>query len=210
MEIPFADGETRTLFGDYVPDRDTSGRIHGLFAIVRDVTDVRLAQSDYLTGLVNRREFEEQARRLVAVAERYDSTLSLIMVDIDRFKEINDRHGHLAGDAVLKGLAELFRTVLRKSDIAGRWGGDEFGILLPQTDIARAREFAARLCRALRERQAQQPEGEDGFPDVGEVTVSAGVAALATGEELDDLLGRADDALYQAKREGRNRVHSAS
>jgi diguanylate cyclase (GGDEF)-like protein/PAS domain S-box-containing protein len=210
MEIPFADGDSRTLFGDYVPDSDVSGEVRGLYAIVRDVTDVRLAHSDYLTGLVNRREFEEQARRLVAVAERYESDLSLIMVDIDRFKEINDRHGHLAGDAVLKGLAELFRDVLRRSDIAGRWGGDEFGVLLPQTDIARAQDLAGRLCRAVRDRQNHQPEGEERFPEVGELTVSAGVAALASGEALEDLLRRADYALYQAKREGRNRVQSAS
>ena len=131
-DIPLPDGTTRTLHGDYLPHRGTDGRVLGLYAIVRDITDHRDARIDYLTGLLNRREFEAQAQRLLSIAQRYQHPVVLAMADIDHFKSVNDDLGHLVGDEVLRGVARALRADLREADLAGRWGGEEFVLVLPE------------------------------------------------------------------------------
>jgi len=163
---------------------------------------VQLATTDFLTGLPNRREFmarleDEQARLQRDVGGR----AAVLMLDIDHFKDINDAHGHDWGDAVLRHLAGLMRDSQRKIDMLGRVGGEEFAILLPGADLDAARAFAERL----RQRIADTPMGRNGSTIA--ITVSIGIASLAPAENSGDAaLVRADQALYRAKRGGRNRV----
>jgi two-component system cell cycle response regulator len=155
-----------------------------------------LAYSDELTRLYNRRFLGRQLSALVRSATRHARTLSLVLVDIDRFKAINDSHGHARGDAVLARVAARLVQVLREEDYAGRWGGEEFLVLLPDVDESGAQATAERL-----------RESVSGRPVAGlRVTVSAGCATWVPGESPDDLLRRADAALYAAKRGGRDQV----
>jgi diguanylate cyclase (GGDEF)-like protein len=164
------------------------------------------AQVDYLTGASNRGHFMHLAEVELARAIRYGNDLSLFMLDIDLFKQVNDRHGHKAGDLVLIKLAEVCAATLREVDVIGRVGGEEFAILLPETDVVAAAEVAERLRRELAE--ARVPL-ENVLPV--QFTVSIGVSALASADDnLDVLLARADEALYQAKESGRNKVCTAS
>jgi diguanylate cyclase (GGDEF)-like protein/PAS domain S-box-containing protein len=198
--VPFADGEDRMLQGDYLPHTGRNGEVFGLYAIVRDITDTRNAQTDYLTGLASRRAFEHQGHRLVTVAQRYSQPLSLIMADIDHFKAINDEWGHQRGDQVLTDLARLIQETVREADLSGRWGGEEFVLLLPATAPQAAEILAERLRTALAQRD---------FGIGRAVTASLGVAGLQRGQALTDLHAVADGALYRAKRAGRNRVVTA-
>jgi len=198
--VPFADGEDRMLQGDYLPHTGRNGEVFGLYAIVRDITDTRDAQTDYLTGLASRRAFEHQGHRLVNVAQRYSQPLSLIMADIDHFKAINDEWGHQRGDQVLTDLARLIQETVREADLSGRWGGEEFVLLLPATAPQAAEILAERLRTALAQRD---------FGIGRAVTASLGVAGLQPGQTLTDLHAVADGALYRAKRAGRNRVVTA-
>ena len=161
----------------------------------------RLSTTDGLTQVWNRRYFMEQLGRELGRARRYKRPLSLILLDLDHFKKINDRYGHLAGDLVLKQLATVLRTNLRQEDVIGRFGGEEFTVLLPELDREGALQLAEKLRRLI--------EGSR-FPfeqDAIEVTVSLGVSSVtAEGGEVDDLLRAADARLYEAKRGGRNRV----
>jgi diguanylate cyclase (GGDEF)-like protein len=160
---------------------------------------------DPLTGLRNRHGFERALEQALAYVRRYKTPAALVYVDLDRFKPINDRHGHAAGDAVLTSLARTARGVLRDSDMAGRLGGEEFGLLLPHADDALARGIAERLRQAIAAVAAPLPGG-------GELhfTVSVGAATLEPGDaDLAALLARADAAMYQAKRAGRNGVSAA-
>jgi diguanylate cyclase (GGDEF)-like protein len=162
----------------------------------------RLATLDALTGAHNRRHFLERLREELQRARRYGTTFSLLMIDVDYFKHVNDNHGHLTGDNVLVRLGELLRQSLRSTDLAARYGGEEFCILAANTDLEGARAFAERFRELLAE-QSFSGGGGSSFS----VTCSVGVAAFA-GEDIsgDELIARADQALYQAKREGRNRV----
>ncbi len=158
----------------------------------------RLAYTDALTGLANRRALQETIDQRIADAQRYDRPLSLLMLDLDLFKAINDRHGHPVGDAVLRETAVLLGTVLRANDVIGRWGGEEFVVVAPETDDVAAEQLAER-CRA--------ELAAHGFDQVPEgVTASIGVASFRADDAARDLVKRADDALYEAKRAGRNRV----
>jgi len=149
------------------------------------------ARTDRLTGLGNRRALEEDFRREAARAERTGEPIALVLIDLNRFKDINDLYGHAAGDRALVGVAERMRLVLRASDVAARIGGDEFLLLLPNADVASATAIALRLTTAAASR-------EDGATPVG---LSFGVAACEDGvESLDDLMRRADQALYEKKR----------
>lgn len=159
----------------------------------------RLAATDQLTGLANRHAIGKQLKQEMGRAVRYGSNLSLIMIDVDHFKSINDRHGHNVGDKVLMEVADLIDINIRASDKAARWGGEEFLILVPETDWKGAMEMAEKLCREVSTRN---------FEDVGRVTVSAGLSQFSGDDNADSLLKRADDSLYQAKRKGRNRVIS--
>lgn len=161
----------------------------------------RLATTDTLTGLSNRRHFEAQVQQHMAAAIRYGHPLSMLVLDIDHFKRINDAHGHLAGDRVLVALGQLLRQQIRASDLACRWGGEEFTLLMPSTDAAHAMTVAEKLRSAL----ANQSMGE-----MGRVTASVGVACFQPSESLDQWMGRADAALYQAKAAGRNAVRLAT
>jgi diguanylate cyclase (GGDEF)-like protein len=164
-----------------------------------------LASTDALTGCANRREFLEKLAHEMARAARYGSTLSGIALDLDHFKAINDAHGHGAGDEALKHFAALAQPLLRTQDTLGRIGGEEFAILLPDTNEAGAVILAERLREQI-ERTAVQYGGH-AIP----MTVSAGVAERRPAADTpEDLLRRADEALYAAKRGGRNRVSSCS
>jgi diguanylate cyclase (GGDEF)-like protein len=167
--------------------------------------------TDSLTGLYNRRHLQHRLEQEVNRAQRYGQTLSCLFVDADHFKQINDRYGHAAGDQVLTALAQRLRARLRTSDLPTRYGGEEFAVLLPQTDPASARFLADEIRRGV----AAEPVVLDSGETVA-VTVSIGVAAMAAGdgrsahEAGETLLQAADAAVYQAKRDGRNRVVCAA
>lgn len=155
----------------------------------------RIAATDRLTGAANRASFEE---RLLAEQQRADrAPFSVLLFDVDGFKRINDTWGHARGDAVLKALVARARATLRSTDMLARWGGEEFAVLLPQTEAAEARMVAEKIRHAV---------AHEAFERVGEVTASFGVAMALGGESGANLLARADEALYRAKRNGRNRV----
>nr|WP_320116807.1 diguanylate cyclase [uncultured Desulfuromonas sp.] len=160
-----------------------------------------IARIDLLTGLYNRRAFYEVAPKFLGNAKRYKRPVSVIMLDIDYFKNINDAYGHAVGDTVLVKIAELLKTQLRGSDLVGRMGGEEFAILLPDTD----QDGAFILVEKLREKIKQLSFDECGFNF--NVTSSFGLVAYSGADEsLDALLKKADAALYQAKNEGRDKT----
>lgn len=158
----------------------------------------RLARRDNLTDLFNRGTFMEKLQEEFERVDRYEQELSVIMMDVDHFKNINDTHGHLAGDEILKGIAESLRENTRSTDFPGRYGGEEFCVALPETALNRAEELAERIRKLIRDAEY--------YEDVT-VTCSFGVAAHdGSVEELDDLLNRADEALYRSKENGRDRT----
>jgi diguanylate cyclase (GGDEF)-like protein len=164
----------------------------------------RRASTDQLTGLANRRHFDEQLQRVLAESDRSGLPAALIMADIDYFKRVNDNFGHEAGDAVLKHVAAVFLEQVRAIDICARYGGEEIALLLPQTDLAGAVELAERLRRAVAARTPTHRGRE--IP----VTSSFGVSSYPqTARTRDALFPTADKALYQAKGAGRNCVRSA-
>jgi len=160
----------------------------------------QLADIDSLTGLRNRRCFHDLLGREVARASRYERKLSLIVFDLDNFKQINDRIGHLTGDAVLAEVASRVRNVVRSADVACRVGGDEFGLIMPETALLDAEQLANRIARAV----AERPFG-NGY----KLFVSAGVAELRPDDDATELFERADEALYRAKQAGKSRTIAA-
>ncbi|MDQ7038401.1 MAG: sensor domain-containing diguanylate cyclase [Aquificota bacterium] len=176
--------------------------------LISDVTKIaryeerlkELAERDHLTGVYNRRASEGLLNHELEKAKKYRKPLSVIMFDIDHFKKINDTYGHQTGDEVLRRLVNLVRKNLRKTDIIARWGGEEFIVLLPGTDLKNAVELAERLRRVV--------ERAD-FGKVGRVTVSFGVAGLKEADTVESIISRVDKAVYRAKRKGRNRVEVA-
>jgi len=160
----------------------------------------QLADLDALTGLHNRRYFHDTLAREVARAHRYDRRLALIIFDLDDFKAINDRIGHLSGDAVLADAADVISSVVRSADIACRVGGDEFAVILPESGMQEAEQLYARLQQEL----AQRP-----LADAGRIRLSAGVAELARDDDSRSFFERADDALYSAKEAGKGRAVAA-
>ena len=157
----------------------------------------RLANTDQLTGVWNRLKFEEVAEEELQRCRRYQSPLSLLYVDLDHFKEINDEHGHHVGDAILSGVARLLDRKLRQSDRLFRWGGEEFLILTPHIDLEQACILAEKLRRLIASSAL--------YGDIS-VSASLGVATLSDDDSLDALIRRADEALYRAKERGRNTV----
>jgi diguanylate cyclase (GGDEF)-like protein len=162
-----------------------------------------LATTDALTGLVNRRGFHQEMSRQVSFSLRHAEPFGLLAADIDHFKSVNDRYGHLEGDRVLREVARRTIHVLRKSDQAFRLGGEEFAMILRGTDMSRSVMAADRLVEAIKGAPFRLSNGE-----FVSVTMSVGVAAVdaANAFRVDDLQGRADRALYAAKHSGRNRV----
>lgn len=171
----------------------TSGRVEAELRETRDALR-KQAQTDFLTGLPNRRYFLQLAEEALAHSRERGERVSLLMVDLDHFKGINDTYGHQAGDVVLRGVGQCLRQVVRDYDAIGRLGGEEFGVLLPGMGATEARTVAERLRLAV---SALHPGGYA-------VTASVGVAV--GGLDLDALLARADACLYEAKAEGRDRV----
>ncbi len=170
---------------------------------IRDILEQQ-ASIDSLTGISNRRHFYERGEIEVKRALRHSTTLAALMLDADHFKKVNDTYGHDVGDRVLKEFASIMRQTLREVDVFARIGGEEFAVLLPNTDDSKALDVAERLRLKLEQCELPLPEG-------GNIrfTVSIGLAMLAPAEQrLDSLLKKADTALYQAKQQGRNRVVS--
>jgi len=163
----------------------------------------RLAQEDALTGIANRRYFSAEAERAMHAVERSGQPLSLLLLDLDHFKNINDEHGHNVGDQVLAEMVRRLREVLRKSDLTGRWGGEEF-IALLHSDADAAMAVAERIRLAV----ADTPFATSHGPVA--VTLSGGCASHRPGDSLSRLVGRADRALYAAKHGGRNRILDAA
>lgn len=156
-----------------------------------------LATTDSLTGIANRREFTTQLEKELERAKRYGTPLSLVMYDIDYFKQVNDTYGHDAGDSVLQTLTAVVKKNIRTVDVVGRWGGEEFMLLMPQSDETAAGGAAEKL----RQEISQYP-----FDQIGTLTVSFGVTAFTPHDDSNAFLKRVDDALYKAKQNGRNRV----
>ncbi len=165
----------------------------------------RVASTDPLTSLMNRRAFTTVMNTELSRSRRYGHPLSLILLDVDHFKHINDRHGHAGGDRVLVALGTLLRKFLRVSDHAARWGGEEFVAAYTSTALAGARIAAERLRVAISELVV---EDDAGLPIP--LTASIGISEWTTKETLDELVARADSAMYAAKRGGRNQVHVAT
>jgi diguanylate cyclase (GGDEF)-like protein len=165
----------------------------------------RIANTDALTGLPNRRAFFEALEAEAERSERSDAPLWVTIIDIDRFKRINDNYGHPAGDEVLRSVAAIVRQALRSTDLVGRIGGEEFGILMPRTTRAQAEMVSERLRQSVASTPFALPSGK-----VIEVTLSAGLAVRARGEDSTHLLSRTDIALYMAKKDGRNLVRLAA
>jgi len=185
---------------------ETHLRLRKLRAELREKNAIleRLSTTDDLTGLRNRRFVSEVLAVEVLRATRYGTPLAILLADVDHFKRVNDVHGHPVGDAVLAFVGSNIARVLRATDVAGRYGGEEFLIVLPSTDLAGAAAFGERLRGQFEASECVIPDG----PRVA-ISISAGVAQLAPGEKADSLVRRADAALYAAKDGGRNRVERA-
>lgn len=204
FRICHGDGSIRWVEMRSTPEQEPDGAIVWT-GILIDATQriqaeerVRImAVTDGLTGITNRQEFDRLLEQEIERATRYHSPLSLIMYDLDHFKQVNDRFGHDTGDDVLKTVANLVNDNIRGIDTQGRWGGEEFMLILPQTGLGDAREVAEKLRQTI---AAQH------FDQVDTVTASFGVVELAPQENSKSLAQRVDEALYRAKDRGRNRV----
>jgi diguanylate cyclase (GGDEF)-like protein/PAS domain S-box-containing protein len=203
---------TRWVLVNAVPDIDAEGRIAQVVVSFIDISDRKrhtdelqqIALTDTLTGLATRRHFVATAELEFMRSRRNHNQLSVLILDLDHFKHVNDRYGHAAGDSVLQTLGLVLRQTLRVIDLAGRLGGEEFCVLLPQTAEPVALQVAERLRAAIETRTIVLPDGQ-----TLHVTASIGVACLEdTDANLTALIGRADQAMYAAKRSGRNRVRT--
>ncbi len=178
----------------------------GLILMAKERADERnrgLAMRDELTGLINRRSLLEALAQQLAVARRHGQPLALLMIDIDFFKLVNDTHGHLSGDKVLKGVAQAIAARTRAQDLPGRLGGEEFLVILPNTNVQGAVQLAEILRQAVETTKFQSVSGE---PIA--ITISIGVCEQSqfTAPQCDDMVSAADQAMYLAKQNGRNRV----
>jgi diguanylate cyclase (GGDEF)-like protein len=181
---------------DYIPKpfhpKTLMARVKRGLNMVKEKQD---AAFDPLTKLYNRRVFELFLQQEMAAARRYQRPLSLVIMDLDHFKKVNDVFGHQVGDRVLEDVARILRDATRNCDLPARWGGEEMAVLLPETDPNGAKRMAENLRQKIEEHL---------FPEAGKITASFGVASMSDGEP--DLFSLADKALYQAKKTGRNKV----
>ena len=188
-----------------VPHRDEIGLLTRYDGLIEDITERKLAEeelrrlaaTDKLTGAYNRTKCHEILAREIERVKRHNQQLSIIIFDIDRFKKVNDRYGHSAGDYVLKTIADIVRESIRKIDYFVRWGGEEFMIISSETNLKEVSALAERIREIIE---------SSTFKDVGKVTVSFGVTEFRANDTEDSLIKRADDAMYEAKKKGRNRV----
>ncbi|HKC21773.1 MAG TPA: diguanylate cyclase [Gaiellaceae bacterium] len=215
IEVPLAAGQVNfgslLLFGDRFEDEDRITAVSLASQAVVALDNARLhriverqALVDGLTGLANRRQCEETLAAELARLERFGGPLAIVVADLDWFKDVNDRFGHPSGDAVLRELAQLLQETVRDVDLAGRWGGEEFMVILPGTDLAGGAQVAERIRVALAGRIVLSADGTP-IP----VTASFGVAATPPASTAAELFSAADAALYEAKRNGKNRVEIA-
>jgi diguanylate cyclase (GGDEF)-like protein len=216
LELPLTAGRTTfgklTLVGDVFDNeqRMTAGSLASHAAIALENARLhriveRQALVDGLTGIANRRQCEEALTSEISRAERLGTPMTLVLADLDDFKTVNDLHGHTVGDDVLREFASVLKATVRDSDLAGRWGGEEFMLLLPGTDATGGANLADRVRAGLAERSFLGRNGE-----VVTVTCSFGVAQHSAGNHERELFAAADRALYRAKREGKNRVETGA
>ena len=216
IDLPLSAGRetfgSLILFGDEFnsDQRESAGWLvgHAVIALAnaqRHRTVEQQALVDGLTGLANRRLCAAALEKELARAQRFGEPLALVLTDIDDFKRINDRWGHPTGDEVLKVFAKALRESVREIDLAGRWGGEEFALLLPGTDLEGGRELSERVRRTLARKEFLAADGER-----IRVTASFGVAAFPNAASQDQLVAASDGALYEAKRTGKNRVAVAA
>ena len=163
----------------------------------------RLATTDELTGIMNRRHLFDCLRQELRRAERYDTSLALLMFDVDHFKQINDTYGHAAGDQVLKAVVGICQQVLRENDLFGRIGGEEFVVALLETDPETTMNVANRICQSIASTPIALSNGE-----YLTSTISIGVVHSSQDKNLEVLLSYSDRAMYSAKQKGRNRVEA--
>lgn len=201
------------------PILDEDDKVSHVIEYTRDITERRktedekrrlidkldhLSKTDGLTGMINRRALTDCLAYEIDRAERYHSELALILCDVDNFKEINDTYGHDAGDRALQTLSATLKTILRKIDIAGRYGGDEFMLILPETTVRGAESLAEKLLSAVRDTELRLADGKH-----IRLSMSIGIAGLeadSDGENIDSFVKRADDAMYASKQGGKDRV----
>lgn len=201
------------------PILDEEGKVSHVIEYTRDITERKktedekrrlidklehLSKTDGLTGLINRRALTGSLTYEIDRAKRYQSELAIILCDVDNFKAINDTYGHDAGDQALQVLSATLKTILRKTDIAGRYGGDEFMLILPETSIKGAESLAEKLLSAVRDAELHVPNGRPIH-----LSMSIGIAGLELdreGENIDTFVKRADDAMYVSKQGGKDRV----
>ena len=194
VDIREGEDEYSDMLNAMITAKDTIAKLQS------DVEALTLrATTDSLTGVWNRSQIEDRAKRELAMFQRYAHPVSIVFVDLDHFKQINDTWGHAAGDEVLKGVCDVMHASMRATDLLGRWGGEEFILLLPNTGRLNAQLFAERAREAL---------ALHVFPNAGQVTASFGVATCRSGESFDQWIARADALLYRAKSNGRNRVET--
>jgi diguanylate cyclase (GGDEF)-like protein/PAS domain S-box-containing protein len=183
------------------PEFNQQNEIEGYTAIAQDITDKKTIEemsiTDYLTKLYNRREIESVVETEITRADRYNTNFSIVFIDIDKFKNINDTFGHNVGDDILVELSKILKLKSRKTDTVGRWGGEEFIIVCSETDIDGAFDFANNLRETIENHK---------FLTVKKVTISCGVSQYEKIDTLSSVIAKADDALYRAKENGRNKV----
>ncbi len=197
--------ETRRIIdGNTDLKNNVHNTISDLDALKLELRNLReAAKTDMLTGLLNRRGFEDAIAKPMKDAQEETAPLTLIIADIDLFKRINDNYGHLTGDNVLKLLSKLLQKHIKGKDIAGRFGGEEFIMVLPETKMNGGFILAEQIRTSLEKIRWQS---KSSGKDIGTITISLGVAQFIPGEDLDALIARADKALYAAKENGRNRT----
>ena len=195
------DGSYYWVYSIISPQFDEKNNINSYASIKQNISDKKiieeLSKRDKLTNLYNRAKLDEELTNEINSSNRYDTNLSMIMVDIDNFKSVNDTYGHLVGDSVLIQIARILKENIRESDTVGRWGGEEFVIICPNNDIHAAQKLAQKLRISIEDFE---------FDVVKKQTSSFGVSQLNKYDTIDSLIQRADKALYKAKESGRNRV----